>query len=143
MAIMKKVTIREVFMGKLEYGADLLEELNNLCRQENIKSGRIEALGAVQKASLGYYNQQTHEFQLYTLDKPLEIIKLIGNISMKDGEPMVHAHLTLSDEEGKAYGGHLTTGTIVFAGEFILEAFEAPILERGFDEITSLPLWNM
>jgi len=34
-------------------------------------------------------------------------------------------------------------GTIVFACEFIIEAFDGPPLERGFDETTGLPLWDM
>jgi uncharacterized protein len=67
----------------------------------------------------------------------------VGNISLKDGNPMVHAHITLADEAGKAYGGHLIPGTVVFACEFILQVFEQPLLERGFDEATGLPLWSM
>ncbi len=143
MAVMKKVTPRKVFMGKLSYGADLLEELTDVCRRENVHLGRVEALGAVQKVRLGFYNQQTREYQFFELDQPLEITKLVGNVSVKDGKPMVHAHVTLADEAGKAFGGHLAPGTIVFACEFILQAFEGPVFERGFDEQTGLPLWTM
>jgi len=143
MAVMKKVTPAKVFMGKLTYGADLLEELTEVCRRENVQLGRVEALGAVSRARLGFYNQQTREYQFFELDQPLEITKLVGNVSLKDGKPMVHAHVTLADEAGKAFGGHLAPGTIVFACEFILQAFEGPTFERGFDEQTGLPLWTM
>ena len=130
-------------MGKLTYGADLLEELTEVCRKEKVQLGRVEALGAVSRARLGFYNQQTREYQFFELDQPLEITKLVGNVSLKDGKPMVHAHVTLADEAGKAFGGHLAPGTIVFACEFILQAFEGPTFERGFDEQTGLPLWKM
>ena len=143
MAVMKKVTPREVFMGKLTYGADLLEELTEVCRRENVHLGRVEALGAVSRARLGFYDQHTREYQFFELDQPLEITKLVGNVSLKDGKPMVHAHVTLADEAGKAFGGHLAPGTVVFACEFILQAFEGPVFERGFDEQTGLPLWKM
>lgn len=143
MAVMKKVTPAKVFMGKLSYGADLLEELTDVCRKENVQIGRVEALGAVSRARLGFYNQQTREYQFFELDQPLEITKLVGNVSLKDGKPMVHAHVTLADEAGKAFGGHLAPGTVVFACEFILQAFEGPTFERGFDEQTGLPLWTM
>ena len=143
MAVMKKVQSRELFMGKLSHGNDLLEEITDLCRKKNIQLGRIEALGAVQKARLAFYNQQTHEYQFFIIDQPLEITKLVGNISLKGGAPIVHAHVTLADKTGETYGGHLAPGTVIFACEFILEVFEGPIFERGFDKETSLPLWTM
>jgi predicted DNA-binding protein with PD1-like motif len=130
-------------MGKLSYGGDLLDEITDICQKYSIKLGRVEAIGAVQKARLAYYNQQTREYQFLIIDQPLEIIKLAGNISLKDGEPIVHAHITLADKTGNVYGGHLVLGTVVFACEFILEVFKGPVFERKFDKITGLPLWSM
>jgi len=49
----------------------------------------------------------------------------------------------LADKRGNAYGGHLAPGTVVFACEFILEIFDGPVLQRGFDETTGLFLWTM
>ena len=143
MTIIKKVKSIEFFMGKIRHGGDLLEEITEICIKKNIQLGRLEALGAVQKARLAFYNQQTHEYQFFSIDQSLEITKLIGNISLKDGNPFVHAHITLADKTGKAYGGHLASGTVVFACEFILEVFEGPIFERKFDKETCLPLWAM
>ncbi|MDD5093917.1 MAG: DNA-binding protein [Dehalococcoidia bacterium] len=143
MAIIKKVKSKETFMGKLSHGADLLEELTEVCKKENIKLGRVEALGAVQKGRVGYYDQKTHQYSFLNLDQPMEITNLVGNISLKDGSPFVHAHITFSDKDGKACGGHLAQGTIVFAGEFVLEAFDGPSLERGPDAVTGLALWKI
>ena len=41
------------------------------------------------------------------------------------------------------HGGHLAPGTIVFACELIIEAFDGQELNRGMDRETGLPLWNM
>jgi predicted DNA-binding protein with PD1-like motif len=49
----------------------------------------------------------------------------------------------LADETGKAYGGHLEKGTVVFACELILETFDGPIFKRSDDEETGLSLWTM
>ncbi len=141
MAIVKKVQPKDKFMGKLRYGADLLEEITGICIEGNIRLGRIEAIGAVQKAILGYYNQGKRVYEFITIDQPLEITNLTGNISIKDGTPFVHAHITLSDASGQAYGGHLAPGTIVFACEWVIEAFDGLVLERDFDQETGLPLW--
>ena len=141
MALINNVRPRELLMGRLSHGSDLLEAITDICRKGNIQLGRIEALGAVRRARLGFYNQQTHEYQFVTIDQPLEITQLVGNVSLKDHMPFVHAHITLADKLGNAYGGHVAAGTVVFACEFILEAFDGPTFERGFDETTGLPLW--
>lgn len=143
MAIYKAIQPANILMGRLSHGADLLEELTGICLREGIRLGRIEALGAVQKARLGFYDQKTHNYRTVALDRPLEITKLIGNISLKQGKPMVHAHITLADKDGSTYGGHLMPGTVVFACEFLLQVFEGPPFNRELDEDTGLPLWKM
>jgi uncharacterized protein len=143
MAAITKVRHKEIFMGKLMHGADLLEEITEICKERNIQLGRIEAIGAVQKASIGFYNQTKREYEFITINEPLEITNLTGNISIKDGTPFVHAHVTLADSSGKAYGGHLAPGTIVFACEFIMETFDGSALKRGFDQDTGLSLWSI
>jgi hypothetical protein len=132
-----------MFMGKLEFGADLLEEITRICVDRDIHLGWVEALGAVKKARLGYYNQKEREYHFYELDQTLEITNLVGNVSIKDGVPIVHAHVTFSDKDGHAYGGHLAPGTIVFACEIVIQVLDGPKFERGFDQETGLPLWNM
>jgi predicted DNA-binding protein with PD1-like motif len=143
MALFKKVQSQNIFMGKLAHGADLLEELTLVCRENNVTLGRIEAIGAVQKAGIGFYNQQNHLYTFTEVDHPMEIVGLNGNVSLKEGKPFVHAHATFADESGAVVGGHLGPGTTVFACEFVLEAFEGQKFERNLDEQTGLPLWSI
>jgi len=143
MATIREVNPVKMFMGKLAHGADLLEEITKICIDQNICLGRIEALGAVKQARLGYYNQKDQEYHFFDLNQTLEITNLIGNISTKDGAPVVHAHVTLSDKDGHAYGGHLAPGTIVFACEVTIQILDGPKFERGFDQETGLPLWKI
>ena len=139
----ESVGSRGIVMGRLSFGCDLLAELTNVCVERNVELGRVEAIGAVQKARVGFYNQDSRTYEFLCLDCQLEITHLIGNVSMKDGKPFVHAHVTLSDEKGVAYGGHLAEGTSVFSCEFILEIFDGPRFQRSPDEETGLPLWSM
>jgi len=129
-------------MGKLPCGCDLLEELTRLCQKHDIRLGRIEAIGAVKKACVGFYDQEARTYKFNTIDQPMEIISMIANISIKDDEPFVHAHVTLIDQTGKTHGGHLAPGTIIFACEFVIEAFNGPTLNRTLDKETGLPLWE-
>jgi predicted DNA-binding protein with PD1-like motif len=138
----QRITSREVFMGRLSCGCDLLQELTKIATEQCVSLGRIEAIGAVRQARIGFYDQKSSLYRYSSFDEPLEISKLIGNISLKDGIPFVHAHVTLADGSGKAYGGHLAEGTTVFACEFLLEAFDGPVFQRDFDEETGLFLWS-
>ena len=142
MNITRGATGAAQIMGRLTCGSDLLDELTHICTDKNIRLGRIEAIGAVQKAHIGYYDQDSREYRFNDIDKHLEILKLAGNISIKDGSPMVHAHITLADSDGRAFGGHLAQGTVVFACEYIIEPFEGKDLVRSHDPETDLPLWS-
>lgn len=141
MTMLKRVAVRERFVARLSKDSDLLEEITDICRKHGINLGRVEAIGAVQKACFAFYDQVTHEYKPLSMDEPLEIVKLVGNVSMRDDAPFIHAHVTLADREGKAYGGHLAPGTIVFACECIIEAFDGPPLTRELDGPTGLFLW--
>jgi predicted DNA-binding protein with PD1-like motif len=140
--MIKSIKPSKMYMGKLSHGSDLLQEITDLCIEKHIKLGRVEGIGAVQKARIGYYNQAAREYQYIELDHALEITKLIGNISVKDNAPFVHAHITLSDKKGKAFGGHLAQGTLIYACEIMLQSFEGPELTRSYDKVTGLPLWR-
>ncbi|MBF0152523.1 MAG: DNA-binding protein [Magnetococcales bacterium] len=136
------VTSEKIFMGKLTHGSDLLEELTRICHEKQLTAGWIEALGAVQKARIGYYDQIVQQYRYVDLDMHLEITHLVGNISLKDGQPFVHAHVTFADEAGRAFGGHLAPGTILFAGEVLIRSFASTGLQRGLDAETGLFLWQ-
>jgi len=143
MGILKEVKQKYIFMGRLRHGADLLDELTGICRERDIRLGRVDAIGAVKKACVGFYDQEKQEYRFMTIGKPLEITNLTGNISIKDGSPFVHAHVTLADSTGGTYGGHLAQGTTVFACEYMIESFEGPSFERCPDRETGLSLWGM
>lgn len=142
---MHTVKFRETdnYMGRVPYGADLLEFLNTFMAENDIKAGQVTAIGAVSKAAVGYYDQDAQIYRDVVFDKHLEILNLTGNVSLKDGKPFVHAHATFSDEKGNTFGGHLTKGTKVFAGEFIVKAFACEPLDRVPDPDTGLALWRL
>jgi predicted DNA-binding protein with PD1-like motif len=72
----------------------------------------------------------------------LEIASCQGNISLKDGAVMVHAHIILADAEGNTYGGHLMSPTTLFAGEAHIQELGGKPLEREYDGTTGLFLWR-
>ena len=135
-------TVRQL-TGRLGFGSDLLDELTAICRREEIRCGWVTAIGAVRKARVAFYDQARREYGHREFSQPLEIAVLTGNVSIKDGAPFIHAHVTLANEAGATVGGHLAQGTVVFACEFRLEIFDGPELKRTPDPETGLGLWNI
>jgi predicted DNA-binding protein with PD1-like motif len=66
-------------------------------------------------------------------------LTLAGDIALKDGEPLVHAHIVVGKADGTAWGGHLLAGHVWPTLELVL--VESPAeLRRTLDEETGLPL---
>lgn len=130
-------------MGRLPKGGDLLGELTRVCREAEISLGEVRAIGAVERARIGYYDMAAREYKWLDLDRELEILSLLGNVSFKDGEVFVHAHVVLGDDQGRARGGHLAEGAPIFACEFAVQEYISPApFTREFDEPTGLLLWG-
>lgn len=131
-------------IGRLNKGDDLLATLTRLCAEENIRLGKVQAIGAVSKARVGFFIQESKEYSVLDFDYPLEIISLQGNVSIKDGVPFIHAHIALMNSEGKMMGGHLMEGTEIFSCEYVINEYMAEKDEsfnRKTDEETGLFMW--
>jgi len=130
-------------VARLPYGADLLEAIAAVADEHRVLVGEVRAIGALQRARLAVYDQETREYEEWVLDRPLELVTLLGNVSRRDGQTAVHVHATVSDHGLACFGGHVAPGCVVFACElFLQELTGGEPLERGFDDETGLPLWR-
>jgi len=134
--------LRRTIVCQLPYGSDLLDGMTAIVRREKITLGRISALGATMHARVAFYDQQTKTYNPLEFPGGMEILNVHGNVSLRDGEPFVHAHILLGDPAGKVVGGHLLPGTTLFACELIIDEFTGPALERARDARTGLFLWT-
>jgi uncharacterized protein len=135
-------SLKRTYIGKLVKGTDLLNGITGHITANKIQAGEIRGLGAVSRAVVWYYDQVKKKYEEIVFDRHMEILSLYGNVSIRDDEPFAHCHITLSDEKGQAFGGHLAEGTIVFASEIMIHEFDGEKIVREFDEETGLYLWN-
>jgi hypothetical protein len=132
-----------IVMGRLQKGDDLLGALQQICSDLEIRLGDIRALGAVKNARLAYYDQDRQEYGFFDLAQHLELLALVGNVSIRDGKPFLHAHVTFANSRGESFGGHLAEGTEVFACEFTITEYSSDVaFERSHDGETGLFLWK-
>ncbi len=126
--------VKRIIVGRLETGEDLLKSLGKIAMDEGITSGLINLIGALKRFRLGFFDPETGEYSTIEGDGLYELISCIGNISWKDGEPIVHIHLVLSTEE-KVIGGHVLEGCIVGPTvEFSIFELDRPIYKRYFED---------
>jgi len=133
--------VQRFLLGRLERGDDVLDGLTDFCRCNGVDVGHIEGLGAIERGGVGYYDHEGRVYHEIRFDEGMEIASLVGNISRKDGEIFLHCHVTLSDSEGRCFGGHLLDGNVAVACEFTVAVLEGAAPERTHDEDTGLALW--
>ncbi len=137
----QEYSVKRIIAGRFPTGEDLLEQIENICEEENIRMGAIHGIGALSEAVIGYFNQKNFEYETREIKEPMEILMMFGNISIKEGKSMPHVHLTLGDKEHKAHGGHLMPGCRIFVCEYVIHEYQGEPLERKPDAATTLPLW--
>lgn len=143
--IVREFKTGRIIAGSLDYESDLLENINKICVNNNIRGGFINIIGAIFSLKVGYFKQDTKEY-IYLdnikPDHPLEIASCSGNISIKEGKPFAHLHIIGTDRDGNCSGGHLMPGTKIYAAEFHIQEILGEDLIREIDPTTKLPLWK-
>ncbi|WP_300162759.1 DUF296 domain-containing protein [Solidesulfovibrio sp.] len=127
---------------RLPRGDDLLEALAGICLERNISKGHLTLIGSLERAVLGFYDQDAREHRLRTVETGTEILSGLGNVSLRDGLPVVHLRLTLLTGDFAVTGGQAMPGCVLFAGEACITPLAGPCLHRGLDPATGLALWD-
>lgn len=136
-----QASIGPAYILKPDFGSDLLKELQKYVSAKNINLAWLSGVGAVSKAVMRYYDQPKQQWIDLEFDKRMEVAGLWGNVSLLNGEPIVHVHIVLADQEGRCYGGHLADGTVVFNLEILMTTLSGPPVGRRMDPHTGLTLW--
>jgi predicted DNA-binding protein with PD1-like motif len=129
-------------MTRLLPGTDLLQELNGAAAELGIEAGTLQVVGAVQTLAIVTFNQKEKRYDEPLRYGEMEIAGGVGNVSLKDGKPFVHIHLTGAGPDGKAVAGHLVEGTSVWMIEAYFRKLDGPAPVRELDDEVGLPVWH-
>ena len=136
----KKIEDKIVF--RLEMGEGLMESTQRIATAENVKLASINGIGACSKIEMGYIDLSIKEYVFKTFKGNLEILQATGNITLKDGEPFPHIHISVANEDCKAFGGHLNEAIISATFEGVMQIMDDEI-HREFNEDLGLALMNV
>lgn len=123
----------------LESGEEAMEQIKTFTSKLNLSASRFTAIGAFSDTTVGFFDFSIKDYKKNRFNQQMEVVSLVGDISVYKNEYKVHAHVVLADEKGAAYGGHLIKATVHPTLEIILD--ESPLyLKREMDENSGLPL---
>ncbi|HEV8675885.1 MAG TPA: PPC domain-containing DNA-binding protein [Methylomirabilota bacterium] len=125
-----------------ERGDEVIRALTDFAAGHGLGGSHFTAIGAFSDVTLGYFDRQAKAYQKILVREQVEVLSLVGDVALKDGQPQVHAHVVLGKADGTAHGGHLLEGHVWPTLEVIL--VESPKhLRRRLDPATGLALIDL
>ena len=112
------------FIIYVEQDESIMETLTQFCKSQDIVNAQISGIGAIKEIDLGAYDLKNKEYVRQFFNNLWELTSFQGNVILKDNEPFIHAHITISDHNLDVKGGHLFEAKVGAVGEFILRKIE-------------------
>ncbi|MGH2710887.1 MAG: PPC domain-containing DNA-binding protein [Actinomycetota bacterium] len=131
-----------MFLVRLEQGEEVVGQLTSLASAEGIGAAELSGIGAFERAVIGFYDLETKEYDRIPVEEETEVLSLLGNLSVADDGPRVHAHVSLGRRDGSALGGHLFEGNCGATLEIFVRE-EPGELRRVPDPAAGLPLLEL
>jgi len=129
----------KTFAVVFETGDDVMGELKRFAQEQRLSASQFTAIGAFSDAVLGFFELSKRGYKRIPLAEQVEVLSLVGDIALADGEPQIHAHVVLGKCDGTAHGGHLLEAHVRPTLEVILIE-SAKNLHRVHDPATGLAL---
>lgn len=123
-------------------GERLIETLLEFLGHKSIGFAALTGLGALSHATVSYWDATTLQYETRDIQEQVELVSLVGNVTMRDGKPFVHAHVTLGRRDLSIIGGHFNEAIAHPTIELWLRP-EADAVERVLDESCGLYLMNL
>lgn len=135
----------KTIVARLLPGTDMLEGIEEVCRQHEVKNGVILcSIGSLKQLTYTYpISEATAQVGIVycepiVIEGPIEFFGGQGIICQSEkGEYLTHFHASASDEKAKLYGGHMLVGSPVLATvDLIINEVADVNMLRLFDEET-------
>lgn len=124
-------------------GDEAFSLLSDWVVERGVTSARLTAIGAFERAVVGYFDWESKEYEEIPVEEQVEVLSLVGDVALSpDGDPVVHAHVVLGRRGGSTVGGHLLEGHVRPTLEVVLD--EAPAhLRKRHDPESGLALIDL
>jgi hypothetical protein len=132
-------TPERTFALVFDRGDEVMSLLTRFARELGLSASRITAIGAFQRATLGYFDWETKDYLRIPVEEQVEVLSLVGDVALDRGVPKLHLHAVLGRRDGSTVGGHLLDAHVRPTLEVLL--VDSPgHLRRECDEASGLAL---
>ena len=136
--------MNDICYVRIDKGEEIIAELLQVCRRENIESAVFTGLGGCSRAELQTFIPEKGTFETEIIDGMLELINVTGNIVMDNGELFHHTHAVFSYKDGtehKMAAGHMKAITVLYTAEIELRPVIGGSIKRKHDPETGTGFW--
>ncbi len=131
----------DVIVARIDKGEEILEQIKEISKKENIKLAKVEALGATNNFTVGVYNVDEKKYYANSFTGNFEIVSLTGTINTKGGEFYTHIHFSAGNNKGQVFGGHLNKAIVSATCEMVITLINGTV-DRTFNEEIGLNLFK-
>lgn len=121
---------------------EVIEGLTTFAGRQKLRASHLTAIGALRDVVLGYFDPAAREYRKIPVAEQVEVLSLLGVITLDGEKPQVHAHIVVGRSDGSARGGHLLQGHVWPTLEVVVEELPAH-LQRRTDPETGLALIDL
>lgn len=108
-------------------GDEAVAELQRFARSERLEAAQITAVGAFERATVGWFDRAAKQYRRIPVDEQCEVLSLIGDVAEGQDGPSLHAHAVLGLPDGTTRGGHLIEGRVFPTLEVIVRETPAEL----------------
>ena len=127
-------------VARIDRGEEILEQVKELARRENITLASVTALGATNDFTVGVYKVEEQRYYANEFRGNFEIVSLTGTINTMDGAFYTHLHMSAGNDTGPVFGGHLNSAFVSATCEMVISIIDG-LVDRRHDEETGLNLF--
>lgn len=132
---------KNVIVARIDKGEEILTEIKNIALKENIKLANINALGAVGDVVVGVFKTVEKKYYSNSFKGDFEIVSLTGSINTMNNEFYSHLHMSIGNEDGQVFGGHLNKAIVSATCEMFIYVIDGEV-DRYFDKEIGLNLFK-
>lgn len=121
-------------MLRVDRGEKVMESINKVAEEENIKAGFVTGIGAVDQAKLSYFEVKDDTYETTTFEEDFEVLSMDGTLSYVDNKPHQHVHMILGRGDFSTIGGHLQEATVSITLEVHITVMETTVDRKPHDD---------
>ena len=106
-------------------GDEVASGLTEFAEKHHLTTSHITGIGAFDSAVFGWFDPEKGAYKKIVINQEAEVVSFIGSVTMQNGKPYFHAHVSVALPDGSVKGGHLIEAHVsLFMEVFVIESAE-------------------